>query len=310
MWAGRALFHCHLAAMFPLNGLLQPRNQDYFSLHVLAYAVVLFLTPFICLPNRESCAVHRDITGAPLDLSGADIVELTASARAPQAHSSRKVDVVGQEKRKSGIKAPRLPKVLPLAELLRDLPADGESYARMEYQHLDIAESTISRLHFEEVVFTQLIATGTQCDFLRAEDVRFAGCNLANAAWPNLSCVRIEFTGCRMTGFSTLEAVLIDAVFKECKVDLAQFYKGKMRGVRFEDCALTGADFRMADLTEAAFIRCDLSQTDFTGAKLTGADLRGCQIEGMRAGANELHGATIDEVQALALVRAMGITIS
>lgn len=217
---------------------------------------------------------------------------------------------MGQEKRRSGIKAPRLPKVLLLAELPRDLPADGATYSRLEYQHLDLAESTISRLHFEQVVFTQLIATGTHCDYLRVEDVRFAGCNLANAAWPNLSCVRTEFTGCRMTGFTTLEGVLADTLFKECKVDLAQFYKGKMRGVRFEDCALMGADFRTADLTEAMFVRCDLSHTDFTGAKLAGADLRGCQIEGMRAGANELRGAIIDEVQALALVRAMGITIS
>jgi uncharacterized protein YjbI with pentapeptide repeats len=217
---------------------------------------------------------------------------------------------VGQEKRRNGFKAPRLPKALPLAELPRDLPADGESYSGLEYQQLDVAESIMSRLHFEGVVFTQLIATGTQCDYLRVEDVRFAGCNLANAVWPNLSGVRTEFIGCRMTGFATLEATLLDTLFRECKVDLAQFYKGKMRGVRFEDCALTGADFRAADVSEAVFVRCDLSQTDFTGARLVGADLRGCQIDGMRAGSNELRGAIVDEVQALALVRAMGITIS
>ncbi len=215
-----------------------------------------------------------------------------------------------EEKRKSGIKAPRLPKMLALAELPQDMPTDGETYSGLEYQHLDLTESTIARLHFEEVLFTQLVATGTHCDFLRVEDVRFAGSNLANAAWPNLSCLRTEFISCRMTGFSTLEATFRDSVFKDCKVDLAQFYKGKLRGVRFEDCPLTGADFRLADLTEAVFVRCDLSHTDFTGAKLVGADLRGCQIEGMRAGANELRGAIIDEIQALALVRAMGITIS
>lgn len=217
---------------------------------------------------------------------------------------------MGLEKRRGGIKAPRLPKVLTPAELPRDLPAGGESYARLEYRHLDIAESTIPRLHFEEVVFTQLIATGTQCDYLRVEDVRFAMCNLANAAWPNLSCLRTEFIGCRMIGFTSLEAEVRDTLFRDCKVDLAQFYKGKLRGVRFEDCVLTGADFRTADLTEAVFIHCDLSHADFTGARLAGADLRGCQIEGMHAGANELRGAIVDEVQALALVRGMGITIS
>lgn len=217
---------------------------------------------------------------------------------------------MGQEKQKSGIKAPRRPKVLPLAELPRDMPTHGETYTHLDYQHLGVADSALSRLHFEGVIFTQLMATGTHWDYLRVEDVSFMGCNLANAAWPNFSGLRTEFTGCRMTGFTTVEAVLQDTVFKDCKVDLAQFYKGKLRGVRFEDCPLTGADFRAADLTEAVFVRCDLSHTDFTGARLVGADLRGCQIEGMRAGPTELRGAIIDEVQALALVRAMGITIS
>ena len=53
----------------------------------------------------------------------------------------------------------------------------------------------------------------------------------------------------------------------------------------------------------------DLSACDFTGATLKEADLRGCQIDGMRAGPDELRGAIVDEAQALALVRAMGITV-
>ena len=89
----------------------------------------------------------------------------------------------------------------------------------------------------------------TRFDSLRMEDVRLAGCNLANAAWPTMSCVRAEFVTCRMTGFSTQEALFHDTVFRDCKVDLAQFYQAKMLGVRFEECPLTGADFRKADLT-------------------------------------------------------------
>jgi uncharacterized protein YjbI with pentapeptide repeats len=190
------------------------------------------------------------------------------------------------------------------------MPADGETYSRLEYQGLDLADHTISRLHFEEVIFTQLSATGSRLPFLRVEDVRFAGGNLANAEWQNASCARAEFVGCRMTGLITLEALFHDTIFKDCKIDLAQFYQAKMRGVRFEGCPLTGADFRQADLTGVVFSHCDLTNVDFTGATLVGADLRGCQIDGVRAGPPELHGTTIDEAQALALVRAMGITIA
>ncbi len=216
---------------------------------------------------------------------------------------------MGTRKPQNSIKAPQLPRALPPAELPSDTPEDHETYSNLEYQRLDLTERAISRLHFETVIFTQMVATMTRFDSLRLEDVRLAGCNLANAAWPNMACVRAEFVTCRMTGFSTQEALFHDTVFRDCKVDLAQFYQAKMLGVRFEECPLAGADFRKADLTGVVFVHCDLSNTDFTGATLTGADLRGCQIDGMRAGPDELRGAIIDEVQALALVRAMGITI-
>jgi uncharacterized protein YjbI with pentapeptide repeats len=208
------------------------------------------------------------------------------------------------------IQAPQLPKELPLAAYPRDMPTDGETFSCLDYRQLDLAERTISRLHFEAVFVAQMIATGSHLDYLRVEDVRFTSCNLTNAAWSKLGCARAEFIGCRMTGFTTLEAVFHDTVFKDCKVDLAQFYQAKMHRVRFEDCLLTEADFRAANLTGLVFARCDLSNADFTGATLEGADLRGCQIDGMRAGPTELRGAIIDEVQALALVRAMGITVS
>ena len=74
-------------------------------------------------------------------------------------------------KSRPSIKAPRLPKTLPLAELPRDIPADGETCSRLEYQHLDLADQTISRLHFEEVIFSQLSAAASQFPYLRAVSV-------------------------------------------------------------------------------------------------------------------------------------------
>lgn len=209
-----------------------------------------------------------------------------------------------------GIKAPQLPKTLTLADANEDMLVDGETHTQLEFQQRELVERVAYRLHFEEVIFTQINATATHLDHVRMEDVRLVGCNLANAAWSHLSCVRAEFRGCRMTGLTMLEAMFHDTLFKDCKGDLAQFYKAKLRGVRFEQCPLAGADFRLADVTGVVFAQCDLTGVDFTGATMPGADLRGCQIEGMRVGPQELRGAIIDEVQALALVRAMGITIA
>jgi hypothetical protein len=46
-----------------------------------------------------------------------------------------------------------------------------------------------------------------------------------------------------------------------------------------------------------------------SGAILDGVDLRGSNIEGMRVGAKELRGAIVDPVQAVELVRILGIVV-
>lgn len=213
-------------------------------------------------------------------------------------------------KPKSGVNSPRLPATLPVAAApLDELPADGETCAGVELRGADFSGRVIARPHFDTVIFTQVMATGVHFDHLRAEDARFTGCNLANALWPEAMCSRLEFIGCRMTGFSAQEAEFVDVVFRDCKLDLAQFYRAKLRGARFEDCPLTGGDLRGADLTGAVLARCDLSGADLTGATLAGVDLRACTIDGVRIGPQELRGATVDEAQAVALVRAMGITV-
>lgn len=213
-------------------------------------------------------------------------------------------------KPEGGIKAPQLPKKLPLADPDEDMMSDGETYARREFQRRDLTARVAYRLHYEEVLLTRINATATQLDHVRLADARLVGCDLANATWSHLACDRVEFSGCRMTGFMAPEADVRDTRFHECKAELAQFYRATVRGGRFEDCQLVGADFRFADVSGVVFARCDLSQVDFTGATMRGADLRGCVIEGMRVGPSELRGAIIDEAQALALIRAMGITIA
>jgi len=213
-------------------------------------------------------------------------------------------------KSQHGIVAPRLPKLLEAGAIAAGGLRDGDTIEQVELAGVALAAQVAYRLHFAEVAFTTANLTETRFEHIRLEDVRFSGCNMANAAWPQLSCLRAEFSGCRMTGFVTQKATFNDTIFRECKGDLSQFYEAKMRAVRFEDCLLAGADFRNADLTGVVFARCDLTNADFTGATLEGADLRGCPIEGMRAGAKEMKGARIDEIQALALVRAMGIIIN
>ncbi len=207
------------------------------------------------------------------------------------------------------MKAPQLPKTLASAGLPGDFPTDNTTYSQLEYAQTDFTGQIIMRPFFEEVVFSRVIAAESQFFDMRLHDVRLTECNLANAIWPRVECYRTEFVSSRLTGLTTQESQFQDTLFKDCTIDLAQFYQAKMRGVRFESCVLTGSDFREADLTGVVFMKCDLSNVDFTGAHLIGADIRGCHIDGVRVGPAELQGATVDTGQALALIRIMGINI-
>lgn len=215
-----------------------------------------------------------------------------------------------RRKPRDGIAPPQLPGDLPTLTLVAAEIADRATITQGTLDQVDLAHISPDWLHLTEIVATGGTLAETRLEHLRMEDARFSGCNLANAIWRGAACYRVEFAGCRMTGLRWEAGVLHDVRFTDCKGDLAQLYGATCRGVRFEQCPLVGADFRQADLTGVVFARCDLSGADFTGATLNKADLRGCPIEGMRVGPQEWRGATIDEHQALELLRAMGIIIA
>jgi uncharacterized protein YjbI with pentapeptide repeats len=214
------------------------------------------------------------------------------------------------KKQYHGIVVPHLPNHLtPLDDPVASF-RDKKTTEQAEIIACEVTGQTAYRVHFSEVRFTHLLAAESHFEEMRLVDVRIQEANLANALWVKLDCYRTEFTNCRMTGMSLMESTIHDTIFRDCKGDYVQFHHAVLHAVRFEECPLICADFRETDATGVVFHRCDLTNTDFTGAILRNADLRGCPIEGMRVGPKELHGAIIDEVQALALVRSMGITIA
>ena len=143
-------------------------------------------------------------------------------------------------------------------------------------------------------------------------DVRMAGDDLANLDAPELSLRRIELSGVRLTGAQWTRGTVGDAVFRDCRMNLAAFAGVTFDRVSFERCDLRQADFREALLRSVRLTGCDLTEADLSGLRIDRCELRGCTLDGVW-GLERLRGAAMpwgDVVgNAAQLAAALGIRV-
>jgi uncharacterized protein YjbI with pentapeptide repeats len=133
---------------------------------------------------------------------------------------------------------------------------------------------------------------GARLRGLRLLDVAVDRGNLANTAAPELTVRRAEIAGARMTGAQWSGGSVTDAVFRDCRIDLATFAGTTFERVVFDGCLLAQADFRDALLRSVRLDGCDLTEADLTGVRIDRCELRRCTLDGL-AGVERLRGAAM-----------------
>jgi uncharacterized protein YjbI with pentapeptide repeats len=103
---------------------------------------------------------------------------------------------------------------------------------------------------------------------------------------------RVVVTGARLTGLQWTRGTITDAIFRDCRIDLATFAGTTFERVTFEDCMLAQAELREALLRSVRFYHCDLTEADLTGLRLDGCELRSCTLDGVVA-LERLRGAAM-----------------
>jgi hypothetical protein len=131
-------------------------------------------------------------------------------------------------------------------------------------------------------------------------DLSGANTDLANARLTEAGVRRAAFNDCRMTGFDLSQAVVQDAVFTGCLLDLANLRFAKLSRVRFVDCRLRGADLSSAQLTDVSFEGCDLSEVQFHGLRTIRGRIRASQLAGAKT-ISGLRGMAIDPLDIVEL---------
>jgi uncharacterized protein YjbI with pentapeptide repeats len=184
-----------------------------------------------------------------------------------------------------------------------------EEYTALTLEGIDLSTQQAAHLTWRGVQCKTVRFDETQFDGLRLIDVHFAGCNLANAQWEELSAHRVHFSECQLIGFDAPDARLQEISFSGCQAQFAKLRFSKFKQVRFERCDLRNTDFQGSDLTGVVFYKCDLTDAQFSGTTLKGTDFRGSTIERLRVGIAELPGAIVEPVQAAYIAGVLGVVV-
>jgi uncharacterized protein YjbI with pentapeptide repeats len=134
--------------------------------------------------------------------------------------------------------------------------------------------------------------SGTKERGWRLVDVVVERGNFANLAADEGSLRRVVVTGARLTGLQLTRGTIGDAVFRDCRIDLATFAGTTFERVSFEGCLLGQAEFRESLFRSVRFEHCDLTEADLTGLRLDGCELRSCTLDGVVA-LERLRGAAM-----------------
>jgi uncharacterized protein YjbI with pentapeptide repeats len=174
---------------------------------------------------------------------------------------------------------------------------------------LQLEDAEIRRLRLEGCVLERVSMPRGVIRTGKWKDVRFTECDLANVEISALSAVRVEMTGCRLTGLRLGETSWQSLMISGGDQRYVQFRFSTFQNCEFIGCDFQEADFHGADLRGCVFKDCRLNNVEMTRAKLSGTDLRGSTVDGMKLEAADLRGAIVDVAQALEFAPLLGIEI-
>jgi uncharacterized protein YjbI with pentapeptide repeats len=205
---------------------------------------------------------------------------------------------------------PDLPAGFPEPPTLDSLLQNDEIVAEDQLlRGLAMKHRSLRTFRAQGCVLENVQRSGAQFGATVWRDVRLTGCDLANVQAHRITLVRVEFIGCRLTGFRTSALDWRDVLVEDCDLAYAQLQRGLFRACEFRRSNCPETDLQQADLGGSLLRACNLTRADLRGARLQDADLRDSGLDGVLVNIEDLRGAVVDANQAVSLARLMGLQI-
>lgn len=134
-----------------------------------------------------------------------------------------------------------------------------ENLALAEYESCTFKSIDFTNQNLKSFVFIDCVFTGCNLDLVEVEKTAFK---------------QVRFIDCKLLGvrFDLCEPFLFEVLFEDCYLNLASFYKMKIRKAVFKNCSLVETDFTEAQLLEADFTNSNLDRAIFQQTNLEKAN--------------------------------------
>lgn len=142
------------------------------------------------------------------------------------------------------------------------------------YEKINYTETPLSAGEYENCQFTGCDFSNTNFSLIRFTDCVFSGCNLSLVKLGKTVLMETLFKDCKMLGlhFEHCSEFGLSFRFENCVLNHASFYIVKIKGTVFKNCELKEVDFTEADLSAVVFDNCNLEGTIFEHTVLEKAD--------------------------------------
>lgn len=187
---------------------------------------------------------------------------------------------------------------------IEECDVNGFHFSDETVEGLHVSNMDISYCVFINCKFRNCIFDGVSFN-----NCLFKNCDLSFINLTQGSFVRTELIESRISGLNLTYSIINNVLLKFTPCRFTNFSEARITYVEFVGCDMTSCSMDKCRIKQTTFTQCDLTGTDFTRTSLSGIDLRGNRINGIIFMGGELDGAIVDTVQAIGLIRLMGLKV-
>ena len=160
-----------------------------------------------------------------------------------------------------------------------------------------------------ECVFKQVILHNSTIVHSDLMDVIFENCDCSNMDFSKNIFHRVVFKNCRMTGIDFTDCSFSDCQFLNCKLNLSNFSASHLKNCRFIESDASESRFVQTSFKNIEINHMNFNEAEFFHTSLKQLDFSTSEIYGISVTPESLKGIIVNEYQALALSKLLGIII-